>query len=1000
MSIKILRQVAAIMLIAFLLSGVHDRITNLPASASDFREASGIAAIVDPFIGTGGHGHTYPGAVLPFGMVQLSPDTRLTGWDGCSGYHESDNIIYGFSHTHLSGTGASDYGDILFMPTTGPVILERGGPEDTSTGYASRFEHIQEGASPGYYSVLLDDYGVFVKLTATKRIGIHQYQFSKSERQNVIIDLSHRDSVMESSIRFVSDTEVEGFRRSSAWAKDQRVYFAARFSKPFRSFGISSDGTVLEGAREVSGTDIKAYVSYEKLGAQRLTVEVALSAVSCEGARRNLEAESTGGDFEKARLAAREEWNRALAKIRIGGGTNEQRAIFYTALYHTMLAPNLFMDVDGAYLGRDLEAHTAEGFDYYTIFSLWDTYRAEHPLFTIIERDRTVDFIKTFLAQYEQGGLLPVWELAANETYCMIGYHAVPVIADAYIKGIRGYDVRAALEAMKASATQDHFGLDDYKALGYIPSEGEGESVSKTLEYAYDDWCIAQVAGDVGLEDDYLYYIQRALSYRNLYDPSTGFMRARFNGGWYEPFDPYEINFNYTEANAWQYAFYVPQDVDGLVELMGGRNGFDRRLDSLFAARTELTGRGQPDITGLIGQYAHGNEPSQHMAYLYGYAGKPWKTQAAVRRIMKELYGSGPDGLCGNEDCGQMSAWYVLSALGFYPVTPGSDLYAIGSPLFPRAEIDLGDGKSFVIEAEGAADENIYIQSATLNGTPYTKSYLRHADIIRGGTLIFEMGPEPNEEWGTGEGDIPRSSIDDFPILAVPYLADGMRTFIDSTRVEIGTVDRDARIYYTLDGSEPGIDSYLYTEPFILNESTIIKAIAFREGMPASNMMTARFDRIQGGRSITLHTSYSPMYTAGGDMALIDMLRGSDDFRTGAWQGYQGVDLDAVVDLGREREIARVAVGFLQDQNSWIFMPLEVEFALSTEGTRFEVIGVVKSDVPPEVDGAVLEDFSKEGVNRKARYVRVRARNMGLCPDWHKGAGHKAWIFADEIVVE
>ena len=987
MSIEKLRMTAALALLLVLFAGAARR----GPEYSDH---------VDPFIGTGGHGHTYPGASLPFGMVQLSPDTRLTGWDGCSGYHYSDNIIYGFSHTHLSGTGASDYGDILFMPTTGPVILERGGQEDTSKGYASRFDHMQESAGPGFYDVLLDDYSVFVKLTVTKRVGIHQYLFSESERQNVIIDLSHRDKVLESSIRFVSDTEIEGFRRSSAWARDQRIYFVARFSRPFHSFGTSVDGEVREGAREASGTDIKAFVSYLTLGAKRLTVEVALSAVSCEGARRNLEAESPNDNFEAARRAAREEWNNALGKIRIEGGSNDERSVFYTALYHAMLSPNLFMDVDGAYLGRDLEAHRAEGFDYYTIFSLWDTYRAEHPLFTIIERERTVDFIETFLAQFEQGGLLPVWELAANETNCMIGYHAVPVIADAYIKGIRDFDIHVALDAMKTSATRDHFGLDDYKELGYIPSEGEGESVSKTLEYAYDDWCIAQIAGDLGLEEDYLCYIQRAQSYRNLYDPSTGFMRARFNGGWYEPFDPNEVNFNYTEANAWQYTFYVPQDVAGLIELMGGRESFDRRLDSLFAASTELTGRGQPDITGLIGQYAHGNEPSQHMAYLYSYAGKPWKTQKMVRRIMRELYRWEPDGLCGNEDCGQMSAWYVLSALGFYPVTPGTDIYVIGSPLFPRAEIDMGEGKSFVIEARDVSSDNIFIQSAELNGESYTKSYIRHGDIMRGGTLRFEMGPEPNEEWGTGEGNIPGSSIDDFPILAVPYLADGMRTFIDSTRVELGTVDRDARIYYTLDGSEPGIDSYLYTEPFILSKSATLRAIAFREGMPASGVMMARFDRIPPGRSITLRTAYSSMYTGGGDMALIDMLRGSDDFRTGAWQGYQGVDLEAVVDLGQQRQIGRIASGFLQDQNSWIFMPLDVEFALSTDGSRFEVVGVARNDVPPESDGAIIRDFSKEGVNRKARYVRVRARNIGLCPDWHKGAGHKAWIFADEIVIE
>jgi predicted alpha-1,2-mannosidase len=963
-------------------------------------EGPDYAALVDPFIGTGGHGHTYPGASVPFGMVQLSPDTRLTGWDGCSAYHYSDGVVFGFSHTHLSGTGASDYGDILLMPTTGPVKLERGDAADPAAGYCSSFRHEAETASPGFYRVLLDDYGITVELTATKRVGLHRYTFPESEASNIIIDLTHRDRVIDSGIRFVNDTEIEGFRRSKAWAEDQRIYFVARFSKPFGAFGVASGGELQRGVREAGGADVKAFVSYDTEAGEEVLVRVALSGVSCEGARRNLDAESLGRDFERTARAARDGWNASLGKIRIEGGTEDQRTVFYTALYHAMLAPNLFMDVDGSYRGRDFEVHTTDGWDYYTVFSLWDTYRAEHPLLTIIEPERTVDFLKTFIAQYEQGGLLPVWELASNETFCMIGYHAVAVIADAYVKGIRGFDAARAFEAMKASAMQDHFGLAPYRELGFIPSEGEGESVSKTLEYAYDDWCIAQMAAELGADDDYLSYIQRAQSYTNLFDPSTGFMRARFNGGWYEPFDPAEVNFNYTEANAWQYSFYVPQDVEGLIELVGGKERFVRWLDELFSADSELSGRGQPDITGLIGQYAHGNEPSQHMAYLYSYAGMPWKTQEAVRRIMDELYTTGPAGLCGNEDCGQMSAWYVLSALGFYPVTPGSDIYVIGSPLFERAKIDVGGQKSFVVEAKGVSAERGYIQKAALRGKPYAKSSIRHGDIMGGGELVFEMGREPNRAWGSGKGEIPMSSIGDFPILAVPYVAGGARTFIDSTTISLASVDEDARIYYTLDGSEPGIDSRLYGKPFVVTEATVLKAIAFEEGMQPSNVMTARFDRIPSGRSITLGTEYSPMYTGGGEMALIDMLRGSDDFRTGSWQGYQGVDLDALIDLGRPQRIERISAGFLQDQNSWIFMPRGIEFAVSLDGEHFEIVGVATNDVPETHEGTVIRDFTKEQVNVTARYVRVRAENIGLCPQWHKGAGHKAWIFADEIVIE
>ena len=642
--------------------------------ACSVEKRPGLTGFVDPFIGTGGHGHTYPGATLPFGMVQVSPDTRLTGWDGCSAYHYSDSVVYGFSHTHLSGTGCSDYGDVLLMPTVGAVRLLRGDGTDPESGYCSRFSHRNEEAAPGYYRMKLDNGGVIVELTATKRAALHRYIFPKSDRANVVIDLAHRDPVIDSRVKIVSDTEIDGYRRSRAWADDQRVYFVARFSKPFASYGVARNDTVMSGAGEASGTNVKAYVTFATEADEPVLVKVGISAVDIEGARKNLRAEIPGWDFDRVRADADGVWNAALGKITVKGGTRDQRVTFYTALYHAMLAPNLFMDADGRYRGRDLAIHEAEDFTNHTVFSLWDTYRAEHPLFTIIEPERTVDFIKTFLAQYEQGGLLPVWELAANETNCMIGYHAVPVIVDAYIKGIRGFDAREALEAMKRSAGADSRGLEAYRELGYIPSDTEGESVSKTLEYAYDDWCIAQMARALGKEEDYATYIRRAQSYKNLFDPSTGFMRAKINGGWLAPFDPAEVNFNYTEANAWQYSFYVPQDVRGLIGLMGGGERFAARLDSLFTVSPKTTGTELPDVSGLIGQYAHGNEPSHHMAYLYNFAGRPWKTQERVRSIMDGLYHAGRDGLCGNEDCGQMSAWYVLSALGFYPVTPGTDV--------------------------------------------------------------------------------------------------------------------------------------------------------------------------------------------------------------------------------------------------------------------------------------------------------------------------------------
>ena len=500
------------------------------------------------------------------------------------------------------------------------------------------------------------------------------------------------------------------------------------------------------------------------------------------------------------RSEAKALWNGALGKILVDGGTDAQKTTFYTALYHSLIAPNLYVDVDGRYRGRDLEIHTADGFDYYTVFSLWDTYRATHPLFTIIERERTVDFIETMLAQYEQGGMLPVWELSANETGTMIGYHSIPVIADAWVKGIRDFEPARALEAMKHSADQDHLGLKYYRMYGFIPAGSEGASVSRTLEYAYDDWCIAEFARLTGEKKDYERFIRRAQGYRHIFDPSTGFMRPRINGGWLSPFDPSEINFHYTEANAWQYTFYVPQDIEGLIEMMGGVASFTARLDELFTTSSETSGIEQPDVSGLIGQYAHGNEPSQHMAYLYNFAGMPGKTQERVREIMDTMYGDTPDGLCGNEDCGQMSSWYVLSALGFYPVTPGSDIYIIGSPLFERAEIRLENGKRFKVTASGLSPENVYIQGATWKGRPYTKSYLRHDDIMGGGELVFEMGPAAGSSWGTAKEDLPPSRIDDHPVLPAPYLDPTPYSFSGSLEVTMGCADPKAEIRYTTDG--------------------------------------------------------------------------------------------------------------------------------------------------------------------------------------------------------
>ncbi|HSL53490.1 MAG TPA: GH92 family glycosyl hydrolase, partial [Pyrinomonadaceae bacterium] len=593
----------------------------LPAQASAQHD---LTRYVNPFIGTGGHGHTFPGAIVPYGMVQLSPDTRLTGWDGCSGYHYSDSKIYGFSHTHLSGTGILDYGDILLTPSVGRA-------------YSGRFQHRNETATPGYYSVKLDDENVLAELTATARAGMHRYTFPATDDANIVIDLAHRDKVIDSNLEITSATKVVGWRRSQSWAKDQIVYFALEFSQPFT-------------AHSSTDTERQTSFRFDTRGGAPVLVKVGISAVDVDGALKNLHAEIGHWDFDKVKSDARRMWNAELNKIAVTGGTVAQLTNFYTSLYHVMTAPNLFMDVDGRYRGRDFKTHVAKDFSNYTVFSLWDTFRAAHPLYTIIDRKRTRDFIKTFLVQYEQGGRLPVWELAANETDTMIGYHAVSVIADAAVKGIDGFDLNKAFAAMKHSAElREHRGLGAYIDQGFISTEYERESVSKVLEYAYDDWCIAQVAQMLGKKEDYERYNARAQSYKNVFDRVSGFMRPRNNGGWVEPFDPREVTFAFTEANSWQYTFFAPHDISGLVALMGGRGQFARKLDQLFTADSRTTGREQVDITGLIGQYAHGNEPSHHMAYLYNYVGQPWKTQSRARQIMVQFYKPEPDGLIGNE---------------------------------------------------------------------------------------------------------------------------------------------------------------------------------------------------------------------------------------------------------------------------------------------------------------------------------------------------------------
>lgn len=720
---------------------------------------------VNVFIGTGGHGHTFPGATLPHGMVQLSPDTRLFGWDACSGYYYDDTSIMGFTHTHLSGTGIGDYGDILFMPVVGEKPLIAGTAENPDEGYRSRFSHEQESARPGYYQVLLQDDSINVELTATLRAGLHRYTYPKASDARLIVDMEptiHGHQHPVTQIRVVNDSTIAGMKYTIGWAKRHYVYFYAVFSSPF-DYKLYSETEYQSDSTSVTVNTAKAVISFRNLPADgRVLAKVGISSVDEEGARLNVEAEIPNWDFEGVMKQANTAWNEALGKIDIETSDNDSRTVFYTSLYHAFIQPSLASDVDGRYRTMGHEIKQDASYTNYTVFSLWDTFRAAHPLYTIVTPEQNQAFIRSLLRKYDEGGILPKWELASNETGTMIGYHAVSVIADAMMKKQCDFDVKKALEACIRSSVYDTTGVTPmmdrqilngklmpvsikYKnELGYIPCDKVGGSVSQGLEFAYNDWLIAQMMKEHNRKDLYDKYMELSRNYRNYFDPETKLMRGRLSdGSWITPFDPASVQrpSNYVEGNAWQWAWFVPQDVEGLMELVGGQKSFEAHLDTLFTTSSELTGdpNAAADVTGMIGQYAHGNEPSHHIPYLYNYAGAPRKTQALVDHILRTLYHNDPNGLSGNEDVGQMSAWYALSAMGFYSFCPGRPVYEIGRPIFDKVTIHLSNGKDFVIQAKNNSVENKYIRSMKLNGEELAEPRFSHFDLMKGGELIFEM---------------------------------------------------------------------------------------------------------------------------------------------------------------------------------------------------------------------------------------------------------------------
>lgn len=928
-------------------------LTTIISQAQDF------AKHVNPFIGTGGHGHTFPGATVPYGMVQLSPDTRIDGsWDGCGGYHYSDNLIYGFSHTHLNGTGVSDYGDIMLMPTMGE-------PSFDNKVYSSTFSHDNEKASAGFYSVKLDKHNIDVRLTTSTRVGFHEYTFNKAGNANIILDLRHRDKLLEGRVNIIDDKTIEVLRRSEAWARDQYVYARIEFNVPM----MNSKG--IKNSNDLDIQTLALSFSKQVKKGEKILVKVSLSPTSNEGAKLN-SSEIKHWNFDKVHKAAIALWNKELSKIEVTSDDKDKLAIFYTALYHTMMQPNIAQDLDGKYRGRDNKIHVAEGFDYYTVFSLWDTFRGAHPLYTLIDKKRTADYINTFIKQYEQGGRLPVWELASNETDCMIGYHSVSVIADAMVKGIKGFDYEKAFEASKASAMRDVLGLDAYKKNGFISIDDEHESVSKTLEYAYDDWCIAQMAQILNKQEDYQYFMKRSQNWKNIFDWETGFMRPKKNGGWDKPFDPREVNNNFTEGNSWQYSFFVPQDIEGMIEAYGGPEKFEAKLDEMFNSESKTTGREQVDVTGLIGQYAHGNEPSHHMAYLYNYVGKPEKTNEKVKYILDNFYTNTPDGLIGNEDCGQMSAWYVLSVMSEYPVCPGSIIHHYENDLyFDKIVVNLESGEKAVITEE---QRKINKQKA----------------------IQQEKEIESSEDIDWNLDYIIKE------IIPVPVIQAESKAFKDKLMIELKS-KKNQTIYYKVfdkDTSMVMINFKKYEKPFYIEKSSLVLVYNEENGQK-SNTISATFFKKPNNYSINIKSVYNPQYHAGGPEGLLDGILGTENWRKGDWQGYQSQDFEAVVDLKEVKTVKEISTRFLQDSRSWILMPTKVDYYISEDNVNFKFFGSVSNTLDPKLEENTILNFtSNESKGKKARYVKVIAKNFGKLPEWHQGAGGDAFIFVDEITIK
>ncbi len=981
-----------------------------------------VLGYVDPFIGTDAHGHTFPGATTPNGMIQLSPSNDFKNWDWCSGYHYSDSIIKGFAHTHVSGTGLAGLGDILVTGTTGEPKLKPGTESDPDEGYRSRFNHDNESASPGYYQVYLMDYDVNVELSASPRVGFHRYTFPAGN-SNIIIDPQHaiRESVVGTRLAIVGSNRIEGIKHSIGESGDRNTYFVAEFSRPFDKAGVGLGGIIEEDKREIEGRDARAFASFETEANERIEVKVALSFVNLEGARKNFEAEASNKNFDQALADAQKMWLEKINKIEVSG-PEEIRRIFYTGTYHSFIAPNLISDVDGKYFLNG-EVYQTD-YPQYSTYSTWDTFRALHPLLNIIDQETNAMFVNSLVSRKTVSDIQqPLWELAGFDNMCMPGYSTTPVIADAIIKDVEGIiDAEGALQAMiEASVNQEKSspnyggnGLEYYTSIGYVPAE-IATSVSSTLEDAYYDWCIAMAAKKLGEMEVYEEYMQRAKTFVNVFNKEEKyFWPKKINGEWLEiDWNSWEgLIRNYISGNVWGYSTFVPHGVHSLIELQGGPEKFTEWLDKIVNDTSQIEGAMHVDISGFIGKYGHGDEPSQQFPYLYVYAGKPWRTQEIVRKVMLDFYNDTPSGMINNEDCGQMSAWYMFSAMGFYPACPGDGQYIIGSPYVENATINLESGKRFGISVKNLSKTNKYIKSVSLNGQSLDRAYILHEEIMNGGRLDFVMDDQPNKKWASQQSNLPDINNDDkvkdvspFSFgTQPPFETDDLSgIFYGSVDVSLKSNTMGARIYYTLDDSEPNENSRLHTEPVSINRTSTLQARAFSE-LPESVIFSKKYYKTYTAGSpdtrVKIASVISPdeRYGAADGTGLIDGKFGTYTFSDG-WSGWNGNDMEVVIDLGKSRNVSSVSIGYMISDQGWIFPPKQVIAEGSKTNSEFRALGQMEL---PAMDGPTSNTILRPILNvspKQVRYIKIKLINTGILPEWHGAAGQKSWMFIDEILI-